>query len=223
MRVWSFGFRVSDTEELLGESAMKQGRSDPVITGSGKCDTASRRALAMIPPDLWPSTLVPSGIVAGEDAIKYTRGPIMRILIAAIILGLSTSAFGVECADFRHDIADLDRAGKRAFIWREALVNAEVAGERIHEGHPTYITHQKYMGAYVRAFERLKDHVTDVLVDIDETNAAALMSAVAELEAGRERAREIEESAPFPEPAGFRLRLENGMRFMEALFAAACD
>ena len=35
---------------------MKRKRSNPVVNESGKCGTASRRVLAMIPPDLWPST-----------------------------------------------------------------------------------------------------------------------------------------------------------------------
>lgn len=154
---------------------------------------------------------------------KRNSRSLNAVLMATLALALSTSALGVECAAFRDGINNLHRAGQRALVWRQAWANAEGRGERIHEGHPAVVNYQKYLDTYGRAFSRLTDHVTDILVDVNETNAEPLMSAVAELEAGRERVQELEESAPFPDPASFRLSLDNGARFMEALFATACD
>ena len=93
----------------------------------------------------------------------------------------------------------------------------------MHEDHPAVVSYQKYLSAYRRSSDRLSDHLTDISIDANEINEVALMSAVAEFEAGMGRARELRETAPFPDPASFRLLVENEVRFMKALFSAVCD
>ena len=52
--------------------------------------------------------------------------------------------------------------------------------------------------AHQHAVERTLDHLTDSIYEMNETNMAAIASALVEYEAGRTRVREIEERAPFP-------------------------
>lgn len=146
----------------------------------------------------------------------------MRALVAAISLMLCVPIQAVECTAFRADIDALHQAGQRSLVWRHALAEADAAGDWTHENHPVVIAYQRHVDDYGRMLARLQDHVTDIIIALDEIHGEAVMAAVAEFESGRRRAQEAEEAAAFPAPDSYRIWLETGVQFMEALFAIAC-